>query len=374
MKNFYNLPLIELTAKLLANRYSEFNQQGFINFAANDLANRELKDRSNQIFLGFKKYLPADYRTSVELLLSTLAPVVDDQDLNELCSTEAGLAGWIVMPMTQYVGELGQDDLVFSMEALRQLTKRFTSEFGIRYFLIEQPEASMAILESWIQDPCKHVRRLVSEGTRPLLPWAMQIPEFKRHPMPVIQLLERLKNDESEYVRRSVANNLNDIAKNQPDLVADIATQWLKQANNNRQRLVKHACRTLIKKGHTQALAAFGYYSVEMLEVTLTINSAQVEFGNHQEFTCEITNPTSQSHKILLDYVIYHQKANGKLAPKVFKWKELELAAGQSVTLSKKHAFVPITTRKYYQGEHACAVQLNGVEQEAIGFYLNLAQ
>lgn len=374
MKNFYNLPLIELTAELLAKNYPEFDQAGFIKLAADDIENRELKDRANQIFLGFKDFLPNDYKSAVNLLISTLAPVVNDQDLDELTSTKKGLAGWIIMPMTQYVGELGQHELAFSMEALRQLTKRFTSEFGIRYYFIEQPEASLAILTDWLQDPCRHVRRLISEGTRPLLPWAMQIPEFKQDPTQVIKLLEQLKDDSSEYVRRSVANNLNDIAKDHPDLVANIATKWLKSASKNRQRLVKHACRTLIKQGHSTTLAAFGYQPAETLEVNLMLSSTQVEFGDQQVLTCEITNPSAETHKILLDYVIYHQKANGKLAPKVFKWKELELTAGQSITLSKKHAFVPITTRKYYHGEHACALQLNGAEQESISFLLNISE
>lgn len=372
MKNFYNLPLIELTAKRLASNYPEFDQHGFIELAADSLENRELKDRANQICLGFKQYLPNEYKSAVNLLLSTLAPVIDDQDLDELSATEDGLAGWIIMPMTQYVGELGQHDLAFSMEALRQLTKRFTSEFGIRHYFIEQPEASLVILTEWLKDPCKHVRRLISEGTRPLLPWAMQIPEFKKNPAPVINLLEQLKDDSSEYVRRSVANNLNDIAKNHPDLVAEIATQWLQKASKNRQRLVKHACRTLIKQGHSKTLAAFGYLPADALQVSLTLSTEQVTFGEQQVLTCELTNPGSTTHKILLDYVIYHQKANGKLTPKVFKWKELELAAGESITLSKNHAFVPISTRKYYQGEHACAIQLNGSEQKPVSFSLKM--
>ena len=372
MKNVYNLDLIELTARLITSRDSSFDTAGFVTLAADDLENRELKDRANQICLGFKQFLPKDYTTAVNLLLSVLAPVEDNQEIGDLSASEEGLAGWIIMPMTQYVGELGQGDLAFSMEALRLLTKRFSSEFGIRYFLIEQPEASLTILTNWLNDPCRHVRRLVSEGTRPLLPWAMQLPSFKEQPAQVIELLEHLKDDSSEYVRRSVANNLNDIAKHHPDLVSDIATQWLQDANKNRQRLVKHACRTLIKQGHSKTLAAFGYQSTDTLEVSLSLASDQIEFGSSQVLTCHITNPESTSHKILLDYVIYHHKANGKLAPKVFKWKELTLSAGESITLTKKHAFVPISTRKYYSGEHACSVQLNGTEQLPISFKLTI--
>ena len=371
MKNVYNLPLIILTADLLAAKYPEFDVAGFVELAGDNLENRELKDRANQIYLAFKHYLPADYKTAVKLLLSVLTAVDDNQDLDLITSDENGLAGWIIMPMTQYVGELGQEELEFSMSALREMTKRFSSEFGIRYLLIAEPQRSLSILESWLSDPCHHVRRLISEGTRPLLPWAMQIPEFKQQPTPVIALLEQLKDDESEYVRRSVANNLNDIAKHHPDLVAQIASDWLQKASKNRQRLVKHACRTLIKQGHSKTLAAFGYQSADSLEVNLELAEKTVNFGDSQTINCTITNPEANSHKILLDYVIYHQKANGKLTPKVFKWKEFELAAGASIELAKQHAFVAISTRKYYDGEHLCALQVNGKELTQQSFKLN---
>lgn len=370
MKNVYNLPLIQLAADLLVAKYPKFDAAGFVQLAGDDLENRELKDRANQICLAFKQYLPTDYRSAVNLLISVLTAVEDNQDLDLINSDENGLAGWIIMPMSQYVGELGQGDIGFSMSALREMTKRFSSEFGIRYLLIAHPETSLSIMYTWLTDPCHHVRRLISEGTRPLLPWAMQIPEFKQHPAPVIKLLEKLKDDESEYVRRSVANNLNDIAKHHPDLVAEIATDWLINANKNRQRLVKHACRTLIKQGHSQTLEAFGYNNAALLQVELELSTETVEFGKTQTINCKITNPEATPHKILLDYVIYHQKANGKLAPKVFKWKEFELAAGETVVLTKQHAFVQITTRKYYSGRHQCAVQINGKELALSDFQL----
>ncbi len=370
MKNVFNLALIELTAQQIAKHYCDFDAQGFIALASEQLEQRELKDRANQICLGFKQFLPADYQEAVSALLNTLAPVDDNQDIGDLNASETGLAGWIIMPMTQFIGERGQEHLELSMEALRLLTKRFSSEFGIRYFLLAQPEASLQIMTSWLSDPCRHVRRLVSEGSRPLLPWAMQLPEFKRNPEPVITLLEQLKDDESEYVRRSVANNLNDISKDHPDLVADIAHSWLQHADKNRTKLVKHACRTLIKQGHGKTLAAFGYQDASTLDANLILSQSSVKFGDYQMLTCTLKNPEAYSHKVLLDYVIYHQKANGKLTAKVFKWKELELKAGQSVKLEKKHAFVPISTRKYYPGEHACAIQINGKELEKQSFTL----
>jgi 3-methyladenine DNA glycosylase AlkC len=162
------------------------------------------------------------------------------------------------MPLTHYVGRNGLKHFDLSMMLLKEMTKRSSSEFDIRYFLLDSPLRAISILQEWTQDPNQHVRRLVSEGTRPRLPWAMRLPVFIEDPSPLIPLLDALKDDEEEYVRRSVSNNLNDIAKDHPDVVAGIARQWLKGASKNRQRLVRHACRTLIKQGHKETLAALG--------------------------------------------------------------------------------------------------------------------
>lgn len=372
MKHLFNFALIELTAEHISQHYQDFDKAGFIALASDDLDNRELKDRANQINLGFKRYLPSDYEQAVHILLNTLHPVQNNQVLEQIQPSKLGLCGWIIMPMTQFVGEQGQSHLSLSMSVLKQMTQRFSSEFGIRYFLLEQPEASLAIMETWLTDPCHHVRRLVSEGTRPLLPWAMQLPNFKHRPQPIIALLSQLKDDDSQYVRRSVANNLNDIAKHHPDLVADLAKQWLQSASNDRTRLIKHACRTLIKQGHPQALANFGYAPAEALDIQLTLSEEQVQLGEHQTLICTITNPHSISYNLLVDYLVYHKKANGKLAPKVFKWKALELAPNASIQLQKHHAFVPITTRKYYSGEHQIALQVNGKIYSNQSFTLNV--
>lgn len=343
MKNVFNRELIQLAADLLVQQDPNFDRKGFVELAAKDIEHRELKDRAGQICVAFIKYLPKDYRSAVNLLLATLAQVEDNQELGDITASKQGLAGWIIMPMSQFVGEQGGADLAFSMAAMKAMTKRFSSEFGIRYLLLQQAEQSLEIMATWLTDPCHHVRRLVSEGTRPLLPWAMQLPEFKANPEPVIALLEQLKDDSSEYVRRSVANNLNDIAKDHPDLVANIAESWLVDADKNRTRLVKHACRTLIKQGHRQTLAAFGYPPAEQINSTLTLAHKSVAFGTGQQLTCTLSNPADTPCKILLDYVIYHRKANGKQTAKVFKWKELELKGSEHLVLEKHHAFVPIS-------------------------------
>lgn len=394
MKNLFNLSLIETTALHISANFSGFDQAGFIQVASDDIESRELKDRANQIYVALKTHLPNDYLTSLSILLNTLSPVKDNQDLTEITTDKRGVAGWMVMPFTQYVGELGQDHLVESMDALKLMTKRFTSEFGIRYLLLAYPAECLTIMDDWCEDKCHHVRRLVSEGTRPLLPWAMQLPSFKNDPTPVLPLLEKLKSDSSEYVRRSVANHLNDIAKNQLDLVADIAKRWLadsecyvdkkahKEACKNRQRLVKHACRTLIKQGHEKTLLAFGYNKPEDILVDITLSKTAINMGDTFTISVTLNNQSNtqcnkQSNKqkskpqpLLMDYVIYHQKANGRLTAKVFKWKELVIKAGETITLTKKHSIKEISTRKYYAGEHKCSVMLNGQEQAMVSFVL----
>ena len=185
------------------------------------------------------EYLPTNFTHAAEIMLASLSPAQDDGSFNSSMD-EQGIAGWAIMPMCHYVGIFGIDHFDQSMNLFKELTKRFTAEFGIRFFLLADPEKTLATLVHWISDKDRHVRRLVSEGTRPRLPWAMQLPQFIQNPQPIIELLELLKDDEEEYVRRSVANSLNDISKDNPEVVVDIAERWTNGANNERKKLIRH--------------------------------------------------------------------------------------------------------------------------------------
>jgi len=383
MKDFYNRALIELTASHLKKHYADFDQKRFIDIASNDLENRELKDRAQQIYLALIDTLPANYLDAIQILEDSLLAVENNVDLTAINadknSPKEGLAGWIIMPFSQYVGELGakpenEPHLSRSLSVLKAMTKRFTSEFGIRFLLLAHPTECLAEMQTWLEDECHHVRRLISEGTRPLLPWAMQLPEFKNDPNMVQPLLEALRNDESEYVRRSVANHLNDVAKHHPDFVAEVAGRWLNEApeNTNRVHMVKHACRTLLKQGHPATLSVFGYKPPKDINVDFQLADNQIQMGQSLELSLNLENMGSAENQLMLDYVIYHQKANGKLTPKVFKWKTLKMSAGQSITLNKSHAIKPITTRKYYAGLHRVAVQINGEELATVEFELRV--
>lgn len=276
--------------------------------------------------------------------------------------------------MTHYVGLRGHDHFDLSMTLFKEMTKRASSEFGIRVFLIESPEKTLSVLKTWTTDNNQHVRRLVSEGTRPRLPWAMRLPAFIKDPSPVVDLLTRLKDDDKEYVRRSVANNLNDIAKDHPDVVAEIAAQWMEGANQERRRMIRHACRTLIKNGHKKTLQVLGYGPPKIRRVRVDLLTPKVVFGDAVRFTLSISSNVNQDQALVIDYTLHHRKANGTTSPKVFKWRATTLPANKTLTLTKKHAIKKITTRAYYLGLHTVEVMVNGVSVGKASFQLIMPQ
>ena len=235
-------------ARQFKKQWPEFDESGFVSMATNNLDTLELKARTAQITETMMAYLPDDFEQAGEIMLASLgAPLGNNISSGE--TNAEGITGWAITPMTNYVGLRGQDHLELSLNLLKEMTRRASSEFGIRFFIMESPKKTLSVLKRWASDKDQHVRRLMSEGIRPRLPWATNLPLFIKDPAPVIEILELLKDDDEEYVRRSVANNLNDIAKDHPDLVADIAARWMKGASQERKKLIRHGCRTLIKKG-----------------------------------------------------------------------------------------------------------------------------
>lgn len=350
-KNFFNIELIKSMAQHLLKSWPEFDDVNFVKYATNDFERLELKQRSNQITDALVELLPSDFEKSALIIRASLA---DD-------NRKDGIAGWAIAPMTYYIALKGKEHFDLSLNLLKDMTKLFTSEFDVRFFLISDQDRTLATLSSWLDDPDHHVRRLISEGTRPRLPWGVRLQSFVEDPTPIIPFLEALKDDDEEYVRRSVANNLNDIAKDHPDLVASIAKDWLKGADKNRQRLVKHACRTLIKQGHQKTLVALGYSTPEVELISFNILTPIVEFGNALEFDIALKSVSDQNQNLIIDYAIHHQKANGKTSPKVFKWKTLVLKENSDLDASRRHKIKKITTRVYYPGIHLVEIFINGI-------------
>jgi 3-methyladenine DNA glycosylase AlkC len=254
-----------------------------------------------------------------------------------------------------------------------ELTKRFTAEFSIRAFIDRYPDATLDRLRVWAINDNVHVRRLVSEGTRPRLPWAPRLRRFQDDPTPVIEILDLLKEDEEEYVRRSVANNLNDISKDHPDIAVETAARWWSDDPTTR-RLVRHGLRTLIKAGDTRALEVLGYgvdSPIRMRE--FTIEPTEVRIGESVRITADLENPSDKPAEALVDFVIHFVKANASTSPKVFKGGERSISPADTARVSKKVSVAQHSTRTHYPGTHRVDVQINGVTHHGGEFVLAAA-
>ena len=354
LKNKYPLEVAKTIGGMIVKVYPEFDSTGFIKHVAKGYEQLELMDRGRKISAALKVFLPDNFKQAVTILLASLdSPYEQDP--------ENSLASFIFMPHTMFVTENGLDDFDTSMAAHYQLTQRFTSEFAIRPFIERYPEQSLGLLKQWAVDANYHVRRLVSEATRTRLPWASRLPEFIKDPSPVVELLEQLKDDTELYVRRSVANNLNDIGKDHPQLLANLATAWLVDAPKDRVWLVKHALRSAIKRGEPGALKALGYSKNLDVKVTsCDISPKKCVVGSSVIINFTLHNQSQRSAALMVDFAVHFVKANGNSNPKVFKLKAIELAANQSMSFSKKVSLKPMTTRTLYAGLHKVEAIVNG--------------
>jgi 3-methyladenine DNA glycosylase AlkC len=358
-KNLFDAALVAAIGARLAALDPRFDRAGFVADAMGGLDALELKARSAQITRALAAHLPDDFAAACALLVAALHPEPDappDESLDDA----PGLRGWAVMPMADFVAARGLGDFDRSMATLAEMTRRFTAEFAVRPFLAADPARGMAFMRTWARDPDWRLRRLASEGCRPRLPWGMRLRGFVADPAPVLAVLEALKDDPSDDVRRSVANNLNDIAKDHPDLAAAVAERWLDGASPERRRLVRHALRGLVKAGHAGALAALGHGPAPVRLDTLDVATPAVRFGEALEFAVTLRLDADGPRAIALDYVVHHRKASGARTPKVFKWKVLTLAPGAAVRLTRRHPMRPITTRVYHDGPHRVEIVANG--------------
>jgi 3-methyladenine DNA glycosylase AlkC len=271
-----------------------------------------------------------------------------------------GLSGWAVWPLADYVATRGLADPQRALATLRALTQRFTAEWSIRPFIEQHPELAFNTLMQWTSDPSPHVRRLASEGSRPRLPWGAQLKGLIADPSPTLPLLAALQDDPSPYVRRSVANHLNDIAKDHPALLAQWLEQHLVAAPAERRALLKHASRTLIKKGDAPVLKAWGLGQRFKGNVALNLSGRSVAIGDTLTLTATLQSTSARTQKLVIDYAVHHVKANGQTTPKVFKGWALELAPHETRVLNKRHSLRLITTRQYHAGRHHIDIRVNG--------------
>lgn len=361
LKNLLHPGLVREMAAHVSRAAPDFDAARFTDLATEGMDTLELMQRADQIRQALAQTLPADYANAASILQQALP-----------ANGISGLSGWALLPVNQFVSEYGLGHFDLSLSLLKALTPHFTAEFGIRRFIHTEQDRALAEISGWVTDTNHHVRRLASEGTRPRLPWAMRLPSLVKKPEPILPILVALLDDSEDYVRRSVANSLNDIAKDHPALVADFVESHIEAASPERRQLLRHASRTLMKKGNAKALANFGFAAARGIEATLEVTTPVVLFGGKLGFSIDVTNADDAPQRLMIDYAIHHVKANGTLAPKVFKWKQLDLPVGARQTLARDHAIRAITTRVYYPGTHRIEVLINGAISAAADFDLRM--
>lgn len=358
LKDFFSPSFVQNLARDFKTAYAEFDDVGFCNDVMDSTWDGlELKARMRHITLAMGKHLPDDYAAALSLIDKV---VVHQGDW---------LKGFSLFfpDFVEIFGiELADELWDLSMTALARYTAYGSSEFAVRPFIIRHEERMMAQMLAWSKSDCEHVRRLSSEGCRPALPWAQALPKFKKDPSPILPILENLKNDPEFYVRKSVANNLNDISKTHPELVIEICTRWQGETAET-DWVIKHACRTLLKKGNAAALELFGFGGADKVEVFgIALDQTHVQIGEALNFSFEV-NVLEQT-KLRLEYAIDFVKSNGKQSRKIFQISESHADADQKNHYVKKHSFADLSTRKHYAGTHKITLIANGKERGSVDF------
>lgn len=356
LKNLYNETFLNLLTQDFQVHYPKFDAAAFKALIFDkEWPDRELKDRMRHFSLSLQQLLNMPFADTMELFRKVISE-------REGYSLER-------MFFPDYVEVFGQEELELSLEALAFFTTYASSEFAIRPFIAQHQDSVLSHMLKWADSENFHLRRLASEGCRPRLPWAMALPSLKKDPAPILPILEKLKADETDYVRRSVANNLNDIAKDNPAITLEKAEQWIGKSKET-DWVVKHACRSLLKQGNTRALVLFGFQEPASIAVSeLQLDKHVLKIGEEFLFRFDLHNESDGTSKLRLEYIIDFVKKNGKTSPKVFQITENNFKPGQH-HISKKQSFKDLTTRKHYPGLHCLRIMVNGAEKAAISFQL----
>lgn len=372
-KNMYNEQFFDRFTKDLKLVIKDFDAREFVSqIMDNEWENREFKQRCMHITTVLKKFLPADYKEAIAKILELLDYVKNTQpDFSKIDDTKFGLTLEYGPVLDNYVEQYGLDDYETSVKAIEKITQFTSCEFSVHPFIIKYPDEMMQQMLVWSKHEHWGVRRLASEGCRPRLPWAMALPNLKENPAPIIPILENLKNDPARFVRLSVANNLNDIAKDNPQTVIDLVKRWQGESKEV-DWIIKHGSRTLLKQGNPEMMELFGFNSTaKSIRIeNFQISIPEVKVGESLEFSFNLLNKSNKRTKIRLEYGIYYQKANGTLTKKVHKISEKEYAENSTTQITRKHSFRVVTTRKLHPGLHQVAVIINGNEFEKYDFEL----
>lgn len=355
----------EGTAEALAaaiNKATPGNRLTALRAASTALGPLPLRARADLLRDALLADIPGDYAALATVVLAALGG-------------RAAFDGWMIWPVSTAVAERAVADgstAAFddAMALLAELTGRLSSEFAIRTLLRNDLDRAMTIIPAWTTLPDAAVRRLASEGTRPYLPWAIRVAPIIARPGVTVPILDGLYRDSDPVVRRSVANHLNDLSRDHAELVVDTARGWLAAPDDNTAALVRHALRTLIKRGDPKALQLLGFHPATVAVHGPVVDRVAVPFGGSISFSATVTNAGVEPARLAIDYAVHHRKANGGETPKVFKLTTRTLAPGERVTITKEHSLRPITTRRYYPGPHAVDIRVNGIASTRAYFEL----
>lgn len=351
-----NIQTVQKIGASIKTVWANFEVEKLIKKVKPTLSSLAFKDRANLIAEVLHELLPKDFGVAGQILLDTFGQELDNPDFT-------GEHAFMYMPHGVYVSRYGLEEEHFELSTkfLYEMTKRFSAEFAIRPFLNKFPKKMLKKLQIWVKDDNQHVRRLVSEGTRPRLPWAARVKVYDEDYKVIMDLLAALKNDTELYVRRSVANHLNDLTKDRKALVLDHLEAWNKKPNKNIKWLTKHALRTLVKAGDAGALKILGFSDNPQVEVlNFELEASQLKLGKKLIFSFDIQSQIKDKQALVVDYIIYFKKSNGSQSPKVFKLKILDLEGGKVIQLKKKQTIQQLSTRVLYEGMHAVELQING--------------
>jgi len=322
----------------------------------------ELKERMQHIAKAMQMQLPEQFEQSIKVIGCLCKGLIKEKH---------AINSFAYMFIPEVILMKGKNELTLSLECIEKVTQFTSCEFVIRPYINDSLEYVMLQMLKWSEHPHANVRRLASEGCRPKLPWAMSLKQLQKDPSLIFPILEKLKNDPSEFVRKSVANNLNDISKDHPDAVLEIAKRW-KGKNAHTDWIIKHACRTLLKSGHPEALRIFDYAAPYLIQLSeFKLKEVEVNFGESLEFRFQLKNMHKSTSLVRIEYGIGLLKKNGSHSIKVFKISERSLAPKESISIVRAHPFKPISTRRYYAGEHFISVIINGKTSKSHTFTLH---
>ncbi len=359
LKYMYNPQFFERLCPVLKEVIPQFEERKFVHSVFDTRwPELELKQRTRQVTKALHSCLPVEFPKAMEMVVSISHRLRKDKEHEQMYP-------FIFLP--EYIELYGMNHFELSMKAIEESTKLVSAEFAIRPFIIRYPKETMKHMLLWSRHPEASVRRFSSEGCRPRLPWAMGLPDFKKDPSPILPILENLKTDPSEYVRRSVANNLNDIAKDHPDLALQIAKKWSGKCAAT-DWIVRHGCRTLLKRGNEAILDLHGFNPQAKAGIKDFQATSKVFIGDHLDFSFTFINKEINSSRFRLEYAIDYQTLSGKISKKIFKVTENTFDPSLLYHFKRKQSFKDLTTRKHFKGKHCLRILSNGKELASTEF------